>query len=74
MQREKKKQAEENCEDVTQRMTPKQITEAKRHSEQCRSQKFNGWREMPKYLCPSSHPGQRTDMVNIDSDVRAWWA
>lgn len=40
MQGEDKKQAEENREDVAQRMTPAQITEAKRLSEQCRSNKF----------------------------------
>lgn len=42
MQGEEKKQAEENREDVAQRMTPAQITEAKRLSEQCRSKKFKG--------------------------------
>lgn len=42
MQGEEKKQAEENREDVAQRMTPSQITEAKRLSEQCRSKKFKG--------------------------------
>ena len=40
MQGEEKKQAEENRDDVAQRMTPAQITEAKRLSEQCRSKKF----------------------------------
>lgn len=40
MQGEEKKQAEENREDVAQRMSPAQITEAKRLSEQCRSKKF----------------------------------
>lgn len=42
MQGEEKKQAEENRQDVAQRMTPAQITEAKRLSEQCRSKKFKG--------------------------------
>lgn len=42
MHGEEKKQAEENREDVAQRMTPAQITEAKRLSEQCRSKKFKG--------------------------------
>lgn len=42
MQGEDKKQAEENREDVAQRMTPAQITDAKRLSEQCRSNKFKG--------------------------------
>jgi TPR repeat protein len=42
MQGEEKKQAEENREDVAQRMTPAQITEAKQLSEQCRSKKFKG--------------------------------
>jgi len=42
MQGEEKKQAEENRDDVAQRMTPAQITEAKRLSEQCRSKKFRG--------------------------------
>lgn len=36
------KQAVENRDDVAQRMTPAQITEAKRLSEQCRSNKFKG--------------------------------
>ncbi len=40
MQGEEQKQAEENREDVAQRMTAAQITEAKRLSEQCRSKKF----------------------------------
>lgn len=40
MQGEDKKQAEENRDDVAQRMTPAQITEAKRLSEQCRSKQF----------------------------------
>lgn len=40
MQGEDKKQAEENRDDVAQRMTPAQVTEAKRLSEQCRSKKF----------------------------------
>ncbi|NGZ96128.1 MAG: hypothetical protein CV089_08375 [Nitrospira sp. WS110] len=42
MQGEEKKQAEDNREDVAQRMTAAQITEAKRLSEQCRSKKFKG--------------------------------
>ena len=42
MQGEDKKQAEENREDVAQRMTAAQITEAKRLSEQCRTKKFKG--------------------------------
>ncbi len=42
MQGKEKKQAEENRADVAQRMTPVQITEAKRLSEQCRSKKFKG--------------------------------
>ncbi|NJN69661.1 MAG: sel1 repeat family protein [Nitrospira sp.] len=42
MQGEEKKQAEENREDVAQRMTPAQITEAKQLAEQCRSKKFKG--------------------------------
>jgi TPR repeat protein len=42
MQGEEKKQAEDNREDVAQRMTPAQITEAKRLSEHCRSKKFKG--------------------------------
>ncbi len=42
MQGEEKKQAEENREDVAQRMTPVQVTEAKRLSEQCRVKKFKG--------------------------------
>lgn len=42
MQGEEKKQAEENREDVAQRMTPTQIAEAKRLSEECRSKKFKG--------------------------------
>jgi hypothetical protein len=40
LQGEKKKQAEKNRKDVTQRMTPAQITEAKWLSEQCRSKKL----------------------------------
>ncbi|MGE0471874.1 MAG: tetratricopeptide repeat protein [Nitrospira sp.] len=40
MQGEEQKQAEENREDVAQRMTAAQITEAKRLSEECRSKKF----------------------------------
>ena len=42
MRGEEKKQAEENRDDVAQRMTPTQITEAKRLSQQCRSNKFKG--------------------------------
>jgi len=42
MQGEEKKQAEENLHDVAQRMTPAQITEAKRLSQQCRTNKFKG--------------------------------
>lgn len=42
MQGEEKKQAEENREDVAQRMSPAQVTEAKRLSEQCRTKKFKG--------------------------------
>jgi TPR repeat protein len=42
MQGEEKKQAEENRDDVAQRMTPAQITEAKRLSEQCRAKRFKG--------------------------------
>ena len=42
MKGEEKKQAEENRDDVAQRMTSAQITEAKRLSEQCRSKKFKG--------------------------------
>ena len=40
MQGEEKKQAEENRDDVAQRMTAAQVTEAKRLSEQCRIKKF----------------------------------
>ncbi|MDH5642211.1 MAG: sel1 repeat family protein [Nitrospira sp.] len=42
MKGEEKKQAEENLEDVAQRMTPAQIAEAKRLSEQCRANRFKG--------------------------------
>jgi TPR repeat protein len=42
MQGEEKKQAEENLEDVAKRMTPAQVTEAKRLSQQCRANKFKG--------------------------------
>lgn len=42
MQGEEKKQAEENLEDVAKRMSPAQVTEAKRLSEQCRTKKFKG--------------------------------
>jgi uncharacterized protein len=42
MQGEDQKQAVENRDDVAQRMTPAQITEAKRLSEQCRSKQFKG--------------------------------
>lgn len=42
MKGEDHKQAVENRDDVAQRMTPAQITEAKRLAEQCRSNKFKG--------------------------------
>lgn len=42
MQGEEKKQAEENLEDVANRMTPAQVTEAKRLAQQCRTNKFKG--------------------------------
>jgi len=42
MKGEEKKQAEENLEDVAQRMTPAQVAEAKRLSEQCRANRFKG--------------------------------
>lgn len=42
MQGEEKRQAEENREDVAKRMTPAQITEAKRLSQQCQAKKFKG--------------------------------
>ena len=42
MQGEEQKQAIDNREDVAQRMTAAQVTEAKRLSEQCRSKKFKG--------------------------------
>lgn len=42
MKGEDHKQAVENRDDVAQRMTPAQITEAKRLSEQCRSKQFKG--------------------------------
>ena len=42
MQGEEKKQAEENREDVVKRMTPAQITEAKRLTQQCQANKFKG--------------------------------
>lgn len=42
MKGEEKKQAEDNREDVAQRMTPAQITEAKRLSQQCQANKFKG--------------------------------
>jgi len=42
MQGEEKKQAEENREDVAKRMTPAQITEAKRLTQQCQANKFKG--------------------------------
>lgn len=42
MKGEDQKQAVENRNDVTQRMTPAQITDAKRLSEQCRSKQFKG--------------------------------
>jgi len=42
MKGEEKKQAEENLEDVAQRMTPAQVAEAKRLSQQCRANQFKG--------------------------------
>jgi TPR repeat protein len=42
MQGQEKKQAEENLEDVAQRMNPAQIAEAKRLSQQCRANHFKG--------------------------------
>ena len=42
MQGEEKKQAEENLGDVAMRMTPAQVTEAKRLAQQCRTNKFKG--------------------------------
>lgn len=42
MQGDEKKQAEENRDDVAQRMTPAQITEAKRLSQQCQANQFKG--------------------------------
>ena len=42
MQGEEQKQAIDNREDVAQRMTAAQVTEAKRLSEQCRIKKFKG--------------------------------
>ena len=42
MQGEEKKQAEDNRDDVAQRMTAAQVTEAKRLSDQCRIKKFKG--------------------------------
>lgn len=42
MKGEDKKQAEENRDDVAQRMTPSQIAEAKQLSEQCRAKQFKG--------------------------------
>ena len=42
MQGEEKRQAEENREDVAKRMTPAQIIEAKRLSQQCQANKFKG--------------------------------
>ena len=42
MKGEDHKQAIENRDDVAQRMTPAQIVEAKRLSEQCRSKQFKG--------------------------------
>lgn len=42
MQGEERKQAEENLEDVANRMTPAQVTEAKRLTQQCRTNKFKG--------------------------------
>ena len=42
MQGEEKKQAEENRDDVAKRMTPAQIPEAKRLTQQCQANKFKG--------------------------------
>lgn len=42
MQGEEKKQAEENLEDVAKRMSPAQVAEAKRLSQQCRANMFKG--------------------------------
>lgn len=42
MQGEEKKQAEENRDDVAKRMTPAQIAEAKRLTQQCQANKFKG--------------------------------
>lgn len=42
MQGEERKQAEENLDDVANRMTPAQVAEAKRLSQQCRTNKFKG--------------------------------
>jgi TPR repeat protein len=42
MQGEEQKQAIQNRDDVAQRMSPAQVTEAKRLSEQCRIKKFKG--------------------------------
>jgi hypothetical protein len=42
MKGEDKRQAEENRDDVAQRMTPAQIAEAKQRSEQCRAKQFKG--------------------------------
>lgn len=42
MQGEEKKQAEENRDDVAKRMTPAQIIEAKRLTQQCQANKFKG--------------------------------
>lgn len=42
MKGEEKQQAEENLEDVAQRMTPAQIAEAKQLSQECRAKQFKG--------------------------------
>jgi hypothetical protein len=42
MKGDEQKQAEENRNDVTGRMTPEQIAEAKRLTQQCMAQKFKG--------------------------------
>jgi hypothetical protein len=42
MKGDEQKQAEENRNDVAQRMTPEQIAEAKRLTQQCMALKFKG--------------------------------
>ena len=42
MKGDEQKQAAENREDVARRMTPAQVAEAKRLSQQCASKKFKG--------------------------------